>query len=140
MHVSHYLQNKITVQISHSSHACTLRQDTTNTGFRHQSERAWVRIPPLPPFVVYLGGSVFTGLPSKAGWRARWMLGTSLSTLTDIIPNTYVVREYSDKHLIQRRMGWVNGSIELMETWESNRQSSSKNSKCIFYLNKKWLT
>jgi len=44
------------------------------------------------------------------------MLGTSLFTLTDIIPNTYVVREYSDKHLIQRRMGWVNGSVELMET------------------------
>ena len=43
------------------------------------------------------------------------MLGTSLFTLTDFIPNTYVVREYSDKHLIQRRMGWVNGSVELTE-------------------------
>ena len=65
------------------------------------------------------------------------MLGTSLFTLTDFIPNTYVVREYSDKHLIRRQMGWVNGSVELTETRESNCQSSSKNSKCIFYLNKK---
>ena len=44
------------------------------------------------------------------------MLGTSLLTLTDFIPNTYVVREYSDKHLIQRRTGWVDGGVELAET------------------------
>jgi len=55
----------------------------------------------------------------------------------DFIPNTYVMREYSDKHWIQWRMGWVNGSVELTETWEFNYQSSSENSKCIFYLNKK---
>jgi len=44
------------------------------------------------------------------------MLGTSLLTLTDFIPNTHVVREYSDKHLIQRQTGWVDGSVELVET------------------------
>ena len=63
------------------------------------------------------GGNVFTCLPSKAGWNARWVLGTSLLKLTDFIPNTYVVWVYSDKHLFQRQTGWVNGSVEqLAET------------------------
>jgi len=44
------------------------------------------------------------------------MLGTSLFTLTDCIPNTYAVRVYSDKRLIQRQVGWVNGTVELTET------------------------
>ena len=42
--------------------------------------------------------------------KCKMMLGNSLLTLTDFIPNTYVVREYSDKHLIQRkRVGLTGG-------------------------------
>jgi len=46
--------------------------------------------------------------------KCKMMLGTSLLTLTDFIPNTYVVREYSDKHLIQRQTSWVDGSVEQL--------------------------
>jgi hypothetical protein len=44
MNVSHYLQNKITVQISHSSHACTLRQATRTQEHRcvpPEHTRSW---------------------------------------------------------------------------------------------------
>jgi len=46
MNASHYLQNKITVQISHGSHACTLRQATTNTW---TTDHIWLEHRLIPP-------------------------------------------------------------------------------------------
>ena len=64
-----------------------------------------------------LGSSVFTCVAEQGVLKCKMMLGTSLLTLTDFIPNTYVVREYSDKHLFQRQTGCVDGSVEqLAET------------------------
>ena len=46
MSASHYLQNKITVQTSHGSHACTLRQATTHT---RTTDYIWVEHRLIPP-------------------------------------------------------------------------------------------